>query len=87
MPLDVTRVVVVDTPHAIDRVGRADADAELGDRLAGWLPWEPDAVRSLYDGVPVTDRRFRRSALVQAALHLADRLTAGLGVRAAEDAA
>lgn len=87
MPLDVTRIVVVDTASAIDRVGRADADAELGDRLAGWFPWEPAAVRSLYDGVPVADRRFRRSALVQAALQLADRLTADLGVRATEDAA
>ncbi|MEZ5224266.1 MAG: hypothetical protein R2743_22460 [Ilumatobacteraceae bacterium] len=87
MPLDVTRIVVVDTPHAIDRIGRADADAELGDRLAGWFPWEPGAVRSLYDGVPVTDRRFRRSAFVQAALQLADRLATDLGVRATEDAA
>ena len=83
LALDITRFVVVDTPDTLDRVARADAEAELGHRLVGWLPWEPEAVRALYDHVPLHDRRLRRFGYVPAAQHLADRLLRLAGDQAA----
>ncbi|MFN8023881.1 MAG: hypothetical protein U0Q03_20280 [Acidimicrobiales bacterium] len=83
LALDITRFVVVDTPDALDRVGRSQAETELGTRLLGWLPWEPEAVRALYDTVPLTDRRLRRFGLVPAAQQLADRLVRLVGTEAA----
>ncbi len=83
LALDITRFVVVDTPDALDRVGRGDVESELGHRLVGWLPWEPEAVRALYDHVPLHDRRLRRFGYVPAAQHLADRLLRLAGDQAA----
>ncbi len=83
MPLDLTRIAIVDAPTTFDRIGRTDVDAELGDRFAGWLPWEPEAVRALMDGTRLDDRRLRRSAFVQAAHHLTDRLGESAGAEVA----
>ncbi len=74
LAVDVIRIAIVDAPTAFDRIGRTDADAELGARFAGWMPWDPEAVRALMDGTRLDDRRLRRSAFAQAAHHLTDRL-------------
>jgi hypothetical protein len=74
MPADLTRIALVDSPLVSEPIGRTDASVELGDRLVGWLPWDPDAVRALTRGVPFDDRRLRRSEMVQAVHHLTDRL-------------
>lgn len=74
MPVDRALVAVIDSPTAAAPIGRSDVEAELGTRLAGWLPWDVHAVRALHLGVPMDDRRLRRAAYVQVALHLADRL-------------
>jgi len=74
LPLDITRVVVVDAPVVCERVSRLDAQTELGDRFAGWLPWSPIGVAQLHRGVGSTDRRLRRDPFVQASHHLAERL-------------
>jgi hypothetical protein len=74
MALDITRVAVVDAPIAADRVGRVDAEAELGDRFAGWLPWAPDAVQVLERGGSFAEKRMRRHPFVVAAAQLAERL-------------
>jgi MinD-like ATPase involved in chromosome partitioning or flagellar assembly len=73
MPVDVVRVVVVDVPCA-QPVAQADAQLELGERLAGWLPWAPDAIELVQRGAALTDRRLRRQPLVGAMLDLADRI-------------
>ena len=70
MSLDLTRVVVVDAPIVAERVGRTEAQTELGDRYAGWLPWVPDTVQLLHRGAGFSDRRVRRQALAQATDHL-----------------
>lgn len=74
LALDITRVVVVDAPTAHERSSSVDVEAELGDRLAGWLPWAPDAVRHLSGGVGFDDRRLRKQPFCHAVSHLADRL-------------
>jgi MinD-like ATPase involved in chromosome partitioning or flagellar assembly len=74
MPVDRTLLAVLDAPTVHHPIGRADIEAELGPRFAGWLPWDPAAVRAVHAGVPLTDRRLRRSDLAQAALHLTDQL-------------
>ncbi|MGE0141495.1 MAG: hypothetical protein AB7R77_27165 [Ilumatobacteraceae bacterium] len=74
LPLDITRVALVDAPIVASRVGRTEAETELGDRFAGWLPWAPEAVQLLHRGAPMSDRRMRRHALTSAVEHLVDRL-------------
>ncbi len=74
LPVDVTRIAIVDAPTSFDRIGRTDAVSELGDRFAGWIPWDPEAVRALMNGTSFDDRRLRRSSFVQAAHHLTDRI-------------
>jgi hypothetical protein len=74
LPLDITRVAVVDAPIAGTRVTRSDVEAELGDRFAGWLPWSPDAVDLLHRGAGFDHKRLRRHALVQNTDHLVGRL-------------
>jgi MinD-like ATPase involved in chromosome partitioning or flagellar assembly len=74
LPLDLTRVAVVDAPIVAERVSRTDAETELGDRFAGWLPWVPDTVQLLHRGAAFTDRRVRRQPLAQAIDHLVVRL-------------
>jgi hypothetical protein len=74
LPLDLTRVAIVDAPMVAERVGRIDAETELGDRFAGWLPWAPEAVVALHRGNAGSDRRARRQPLTQAADQLVVRL-------------
>lgn len=84
LPLDITRVAVVDAPVACERVSRLDARTELGDRFAGWVPWSAAAVAQLHRGVAPGDRRLRRDPLVQASHQLADQLCdwGGVGMSA-----
>jgi len=74
LALDTVRVAVVDAPGSRERVDRVVAEAVLGDRFAGWLPWSPAAVADVLRGVPLGDRRARRDPLVRAAHELAGRL-------------
>jgi hypothetical protein len=74
LPLDLTRIAIVDAPIVSERVGRTDAETELGDRFAGWMPWSPDSVQLLHRGATLTDRRVRRQPFVQATDHLVARL-------------
>jgi hypothetical protein len=74
LPIDLTRVVVVDAPTTLERIGRTDAQAELGDRFAGWLPWSPESIRLLHAGARVDDRRLRRHGLTDAASHLSEQM-------------
>lgn len=83
LSLDITRIVVIDSPATHERVTRTDVTAELGDRFAGWLPWAPDAVRHLQRGGGLDDRRLRRHAFTHAVLHVADHLRTWLASGAA----
>ncbi len=74
LPLDLVRLAVVDLPIGHERVPRAHAEDELGDRFAGWLPWSPDVVDLILRGADPTDRRLRRQPLIQATEQLCDRL-------------
>lgn len=66
-------MLVVEAPSGVS-FPQSTVMAELGDRLAGWFPWEPTTVDELHRGVPIADRRLRRSALARAATRLAGRL-------------
>ncbi|MCU1360746.1 MAG: hypothetical protein JWN99_2035 [Ilumatobacteraceae bacterium] len=83
LPLDLTRVAIVDAPIVSERVGRTDAETELGERFAGWLPWAPDTIELLHRGAAFTDRRVRRHPLAQATDHLVVRLRHWLNDEAA----
>ncbi len=74
LPLDITRIVVVDAPVVAEPVSRADVQAELRERDAGWLPWSPQGVAMMHAGRAVADRELRRDKLAYASLHLAHRL-------------
>jgi hypothetical protein len=74
LPLDLTRVAIVDAPIVAERVSRTDAETELGDRFAGWLPWAPETIELLHRGAAFGDRRVRRHPLAQATDHLVVRL-------------
>lgn len=76
LPVDVCRIVVVDDPRVGDRVGRLTVERDLGDRLAGWLPWAPAVVDAIQRGVPLADRRLRRQPLIHAVDELAAALSA-----------
>lgn len=67
-------IVVADAPVVEQRFARRVAEAELGDRLAAWLPWSPDGVAALLRGADLTDRRVRRRGLASAARRLASRV-------------
>ena len=74
LPLDLTRIAIVDAPIVAERVGRTDVETELGDRFAGWLPWSPDTVQLLHRGAAFADRRVRRQPMAAATDHLVVRL-------------
>jgi hypothetical protein len=74
LPLDLTRIAIVDAPIVAERVGRTEVETELGHRFAGWLPWSPDAVQLLHRGAAFTDRRVRRQPMAAATDHLVVRL-------------
>lgn len=57
------RVVIVDAPGGV-RFSRNTVFDALHDQLAGWLPWEPAVVDLVHRGAVPTDRRLRRSALI-----------------------
>ena len=83
LPLDLTRVAIVDSPIVTERVSRTDTEAELGDRFVGWLPWSPSAIELIHRGARFDDRRMRRQPLVQAAQHMVELLESILGDEAA----
>lgn len=74
--VDIARLVVVESPCVAVPSGRADVERELGDRLAGWLPWSPPTVRLVEQGCSLHDRRLRRQPLVRAINTLSLRLDA-----------
>lgn len=78
LPVDVVRIVVVEPP-GWPTTTRADAASELGDRLAGRLPWDPEVVEHVARGGRLDDRRTRRRSLAVAARRLAE--TASCWVR------
>lgn len=71
----VCRMVVVASPSGV-AFPRAGLQHDLGERCAGWLPWDTTAVDLLHRGAPFSDRRLRKSALAQAVAVLAARVTA-----------
>lgn len=77
--LDITRVGIVDAPVVSTRVPRAEVEAELGERFAGWLPWAPDGVDLLHRGAGSAHKRLRRHAFTQATDDLVGRLRGWLG--------
>ena len=48
------------------RSGRMRCAGELGAEFGAWLPWDPTTVDLVHRGVPPTDRRLRRNALLTA---------------------
>jgi hypothetical protein len=78
--VDIARVVVVETPFIALPAGRADVERDLGDRLFGWLPWSPPAVRLVEQGCRIDDRRLRRQPLVRAISAMSRRLDGIVGV-------
>jgi hypothetical protein len=84
LPLDLTRIAIVDAPIVAQRVGRTEVETELGHRFAGWLPWSVETVQLLHRGAAFTDRRVRRQPMAAATDHLVGRLRRWLAV---EDAA
>ena len=84
LALDITRLVVVDSPGASERVSHARIESELGDRFAAWLPWSPKGIATLCDGTRLDDRRLRRDPIGPASRSLADGVIrrVGLGVTA-----
>lgn len=83
LALDVTRVVVVDSPGGRIKVTRTDAESELGERFAAWLPWAPGTVDLVERGARSVDRRLRRQPLIAAIEALAGRIDEWAGEEAA----
>lgn len=83
LALDVTRVVVVDSPDTRLKTTHTDAESELGERFAAWLPWAPSAVDLVERGAGFADRRLRRQPLISAVESLADRIDQWAGGEAA----
>lgn len=61
------RVVVVDAPVASGERFGPDVAGELGERFAGWWPWEPKVVDHVHRGGGLDHRSIRRYALPRAA--------------------
>lgn len=81
LPDGKARLVLVESPAGV-AFPRATLMAELGDRCAGWLPWDVAIVDLMHRGAPATDRRVRRSPLAAAVNQLVLGLTlAQAGVR------
>jgi hypothetical protein len=74
LPLDLTRIAIVDAPTVNERVSRTEVETELGERFAGWLPWSPDTVQLLHRGAAFADRRIRRQPMASATDYLVARL-------------
>jgi hypothetical protein len=69
----IARLVVVDAPGG-QNFARSVLRSELGDRFAGWIPWDVTAVDLLHRGVAVSSRGMRRSSMVEAGEALARHL-------------
>lgn len=68
--LDVAaRIVFVDSPTGI-AFTKSTLHADLGNRCAAWLPWEPSTVDLVHRGAAANDRRLRRSSLMGAVNHM-----------------
>jgi hypothetical protein len=70
---DIARLVLATVPGSPEPIGRTATDVELGDRLAGRLPWAPDTAAALHRGVDLGSRRWVRDPLLQAIGNLVDR--------------
>ncbi len=68
------RVAIVDAPGGV-RFSHTTLTHAMADRLAGWLPWEADAVDLLHRGAAPTDRRLRNSAVMNEAARMIESLT------------
>jgi hypothetical protein len=75
------RVAAVDAPGGV-AFGQDALRRELGPEFGSWLPWEPATVDLVHRGVPVADRRLRRSALVEGIGGLAESLPSHVDVAA-----
>jgi hypothetical protein len=75
LPADATRLVLVAPPGAGRHGSPSRLSAELGDRLAGQLPWDPASVDLLRRGAALRHRSLRRSGLATAAQALAMHVT------------
>jgi hypothetical protein len=70
---DITRLVLATVPGSPEPTDRTATDVELGDRLAGRLPWAPGTAGALHRGVDLGSRRWARDPLLHAIDHLVDR--------------
>jgi hypothetical protein len=72
------RLVVVDAPTSSgERFTSSQVQHELGDRLAGWFPWQPAVVDSMLRGATVDHRRLRGQPLTAAARSTMAKLSEG----------
>lgn len=67
---DITRIVVADVPGSAEPISWSASLDELGDRLAGRLPWAPATAAALNSGSPIGSRQLRRDPLLAAVRHL-----------------
>lgn len=73
-PVSAARLVVIDSPAVVERIGRTTVERELGHHLAAWLPWSPTTVDAVMRGESLDDRRLRRQLLTISIEDLASRL-------------
>lgn len=90
--LDIARLVVIDRADRSRRRDRADSahratqsmvESELGDRLAGWMPWSSVLVDVVERGGSTSHRRLRNNPGRQALDVLLDRIGAWMAPLAA----
>jgi MinD-like ATPase involved in chromosome partitioning or flagellar assembly len=73
------RLVVVDAPTGSgERFTSSQVQHEIGDRLAGWLPWQPTVVDAILRGATVSHRRLRGQLLTSAARATMAKVTEGV---------
>lgn len=70
---DIARLVLASAPGSPEPIGCMATEVELGDRLAGRLPWAPDTAAALHRGVDLGSRRWAREPLLHAIGHLVER--------------
>ncbi|WP_420451658.1 hypothetical protein [Ilumatobacter sp.] len=63
---DTSRLLVVDAPVAAGEAFTSSVATEVGDRFAGWWPWEPKVLDHLHRGGSLDHRAVRRSTLPRA---------------------
>jgi MinD-like ATPase involved in chromosome partitioning or flagellar assembly len=62
---DTTKLLVVDAPIAGGERFGADVAGELGERFAGWWPWEPRTVDLVMRGASLDHKSLRKATLVR----------------------